>query len=233
MRKHARWWPTVVTALLLPLLLSLSYWQWQRAGAKQQLLERFTASQQHAPQPLLALHDLADAAQRYQPVTVQGRWLHQYSAWLINQPQHGVLGAHLYTPLQLQDGRWLLINRGWHAWHMGQALPTVPTLDTELSTLHGRLAQPINPALRLGAGDADWPRLTYIDYLALQQRWNTTLLPVVVLLDADSASGYQRDWQPQFGSMTPERHRGYAVQWLALALTLVLLYGYSRFRPQD
>ncbi|MGD2032747.1 MAG: SURF1 family protein, partial [Gammaproteobacteria bacterium] len=44
----------------------------------------------------------------------------------------------------------------------------------------------------------------------------------IVLLDASAEDGYLRNWAPtEFG---PERHYGYALQWFALAATLVIIY---------
>ena len=50
------------------------------------------------------------------------------------------------------------------------------------------------------------------------------LRPSLILLEPEAPGGYRRDWQPRFGGFGPERHRGYAVQWFALAATLVILY---------
>ena len=57
------------------------------------------------------------------------------------------------------------------------------------------------------------------------------LVPGLLLLDAADPDGYRRDWRPSdFG---PERHLGYAVQWFALAGTLVILYLAWSFRKSD
>jgi surfeit locus 1 family protein len=54
--------------------------------------------------------------------------------------------------------------------------------------------------------------------------------PSVLRLDAGSADGFLIEDGPamEFG---PERHLGYAVQWWALALTLLLLWGWTALRP--
>jgi len=52
-----------------------------------------------------------------------------------------------------------------------------------------------------------------------------------VLLDPAAPDGYRRNWRPSdFG---PERHIGYAFQWFALAVTLVILYLAWSFRTSD
>ena len=48
------------------------------------------------------------------------------------------------------------------------------------------------------------------------------LYPQLVLLDPAERDGYLRDWRP--GGLPPERHVGYALQWYALAATLLAGY---------
>jgi len=62
----------------------------------------------------------------------------------------------------------------------------------------------------------------------LAQHLQRELAPVSVLLDAGAEDGYLRRWRPiEFG---PDRHIGYAVQWFALALTLLIIYIVVNFR---
>jgi len=42
------------------------------------------------------------------------------------------------------------------------------------------------------------------------------------LLDDHQDGGFKRDWRP--ATIKPVRHIGYAVQWFALALTVVIIY---------
>jgi surfeit locus 1 family protein len=51
-----------------------------------------------------------------------------------------------------------------------------------------------------------------------------------VLLAAGEADGYLRDWRPTV--MTPDQHLGYAVQWFALAVALVVIYAALNFRKR-
>jgi surfeit locus 1 family protein len=44
----------------------------------------------------------------------------------------------------------------------------------------------------------------------------------VILLDPGQPDGYLRNWSPP--GLPPLRHLGYAVQWFALAVALVVIY---------
>ncbi|HXH02629.1 MAG TPA: SURF1 family protein [Candidatus Competibacteraceae bacterium] len=220
--------PTLVTLLLLPLLLGLGYWQWQRAAEKEALLAAFQTRQALPAVELAVLPDPAAADNRYRRVMVRGHYDSAHQILLDNQPDAGRPGLHVYTPLRL-DGRTeaLLINRGWLPWGSSRAeLPDIALAQREVTVI-GWLGQPANPALRLGSaeGQGGWPRLLgYLDYGALARQLGYPLLPVVLLLDPQVEQGYRRDWQPQFGGLGPERHRGYALQWFALAAALLIIY---------
>lgn len=58
------------------------------------------------------------------------------------------------------------------------------------------------------------------------------LKPVIILLNPEVGQGYWRDWQPSFGGFGPERHQGYAVQWFALSVALVILYVIAGIRRE-
>ncbi|MBE2293473.1 MAG: hypothetical protein IAF00_00925, partial [Phycisphaerales bacterium] len=79
--------------------------------------------------------------------------------------------------------------------------------------------------------DRRWPRvIPYVDYPQLSTILGYPLQPAVILLAPEAPDGYWRDWRPRFGGLGPERHRGYAVQWFALAVTLIILYGFAAMR---
>ena len=48
-------------------------------------------------------------------------------------------------------------------------------------------------------------------------------MPLTLVLDEGQSGGLQYDWAPST-VMGPERHLGYAVQWLALAVALLIIY---------
>ncbi|MFK0688409.1 SURF1 family protein [Mesorhizobium sp. IMUNJ 23033] len=109
------------TALLLGLglvvfviLLALGTWQIQRLHWKEGLLQTIDQRTHSAPRPLAEVETqfASSGDVDYTPVTVSGTFLHQgerhfYSTW------DGAAGFDVITPLQLDDGRFVLINRGF------------------------------------------------------------------------------------------------------------------------
>ena len=109
------------TALLLGLglvvfviLLALGTWQIQRLHWKEGLLQTIDQRAHSAPRPLAEIESqfASSGDVDYTPVTVSGTFQHQgerhfYSTW------DGAAGFDVITPLQLDDGRFVLINRGF------------------------------------------------------------------------------------------------------------------------
>lgn len=58
---------------------------------------------------------------------------------------------------------------------------------------------------------------------ALAQARQLQLAPLSLVLGAGQAGSLQYDWAP-VETISPEKHLGYAVQWFALAVALVIIY---------
>jgi surfeit locus 1 family protein len=219
---------TLAVLFLLPLLLSLGFWQLDRARQKAELQTAFAEHFDRTSIPLREVIDPGDFVHLYRRVVASGRYDGQRQFLLDNQVRDGQPGYHVLTPLRLADGTAILVNRGWIS--LGESRQVLPEIavTTEPVTVDGWLAQPANPGIRLGdAGGADrrWPRvLQYVDYERLAAILEYPLQPAILLLVPEAPGGYWRDWRPRFGGIGPERHQGYAVQWFALTATLVILY---------
>jgi surfeit locus 1 family protein len=73
---------------------------------------------------------------------------------------------------------------------------------------------------------ASFPSRSEIAQLLRESSW--TAAAELVLLDAGEPDGYVRNWSaPGF---PPLRHIAYAVQWFALALTLLVIYVATNLR---
>ncbi|HLF66727.1 MAG TPA: SURF1 family cytochrome oxidase biogenesis protein, partial [Gammaproteobacteria bacterium] len=73
-------------------------------------------------------------------------------------------------------------------------------------------------------------KIQHIDISLLSQQFQQPFYPYILLLDAKSPAGFVRDWQIK--TLPPSKHLGYAVQWFALALTLIILYVGVNLQPR-
>jgi surfeit locus 1 family protein len=214
---------------LLPTLISFGYWQLGRADEKRHLMAQAERGQQQTVD--LNTVDI-ERLQRYQRVTLQGRYNNQRQILIDNMPSNAVAtlgrpGYRVLTPLVFNNQAVVLVDRGWIP--MGPDRTQLPqhSVTEQVRQLTGMVDELPQPGVR--AGDAGvqantWPQvLNYPTAAELRQLYGPSLLPRIVLLDADQPDGYERRRQIDLG-FTPERHVGYAVQWFGLALTLLIIY---------
>lgn len=225
--------PVVATLVLLPLLLGLGVWQLERAEEKRLLLDRWQAAAERAPVSL----DRAvnGEAPRFTPVKARGQYDGGHQFLVDNRIRDNRPGFHVLTPLRLEgSGRAVLVNRGWVP--MGRSRQDLPRPEVPAGTvaIRGSLVTPPESGIRLGPADTGeaWPRVVqYVVPDRVSGQLGYPVLDRVVRLGPDAPGALPRDWGEAppvpFG---PERHVGYAVQWFALAATLVVIFGVVNWR---
>jgi surfeit locus 1 family protein len=222
---------TLFTAFFLPLLLALGTWQVDRAGAKQDLYDDFAAGGESVV--LNGQSRGLEELRRYAPVRATGAYLADRQLLLDNMVEGGTAGYRVLTPLLLEEGTAVLVDRGWVPRDFSAAGPPAVDVDAAPRTVAGQLDYMPRPGIALATEIAPgWPKVVqFPDLDELSSVLGLRLVPGLLLLDAAEPDGYRRDWRPSdFG---PERHIGYAFQWFALAVTLVILYVVWSFRKSD
>ncbi len=216
-----KWLVAFSAVLLLPLLLYLGGWQLQRATEKESLLKAWhddsilvtTLSQ------LQNLGDKSVLQARLEGALVPEHWL-----LLDNRTRGGQAGYELLGLLQLPAGGPLVpVNLGWlKASSDRSQLPDLrfPELPDVFS---GRVRR-IQPAFVLAEDvwPSGWPlRIQTLDVERLQSLVQQPVLPWVLEVTEPVNQQLTTDWP--LASLKPERHRGYAVQWFAMATALCIL----------
>jgi surfeit locus 1 family protein len=219
-------WPTLATVTLLPILLSLGFWQLDRAGEKRAFLASLEAGRQAPPVQLNGEQPAYERA-RHRSVQASGRYDSEHQFLLENQIRDGRPGYLVLTPLQLEGSdAAVLVDRGWVAAEGHR--DRLPRIDAPSGHVEVAGVLDSGPAvgLRLGepAAEEGWPRrLQYLDYPYVADNLPYRILPYLVHLDPAAPDGFRRDWEP-VAPMGPQTHRGYAVQWFGLAVALVVIY---------
>lgn len=219
-------WPALAAAVLLPVLLALGAWQLQRGAAKSELHAQFdeaAASETRDVTPL----SLAEfnALPRYQPVRLQGRYLPQQQFLLDNMPRDGRPGHHVLTPFQPAGSDYVvMVDRGWRPGlaHAEQEIEEHVALPNEVA---GMLAPLPRPALELGEVEPPpgWPKpVQFPGNAQLAVQLQMKVAQPRLLLAEDAPEGFRREWKAP--GMPAARHYGYAFQWFALALALVVIF---------
>ena len=208
----------------------LGVWQLDRAAQKTALQQAM--QQQRAlpplPQAQLAREAAELPAQVHRSVRLQGRWLALHTVYLDNRQMNGRPGFYAVTPLQLDDGSAVLVQRGWVPRDLlDRTRVAAPPPPEGLVQMLGRIAP--GPA-RLYEFDAaaSGPIRQNLDLVAFARETGLALRPLAVVQEDDAASattpsdGLLRQWpQPATGV---EKHHGYAFQWFALCALIIGLY---------
>lgn len=221
-------WPTTLFALaLLPLFVTLGFWQLGRADEKARAQAAFEQRQSAAPTPLAQLPANPES---YTRVAATGRYDNAHSFLLDNRILHGRFGYEIVTPLVVpaaapgQPEHRLLVNRGWIEGDPARLQrPAIVAVEGDVQ-LSGYVYRDDTKLTMFGNGnEQQWPRLVQnLKTDDLGQRLGRAVYPFILRLDDGAPGALRVEWQ--IVSMGPERHTAYAVQWFAMALMLPIVW---------
>lgn len=220
-----RWGFTLLAIAAVAVFTGLGRWQWQRGLASDASQAQFAQLDQ-APRPATSAE--LGALPRFSRVQVHGEWDATRQFLLENITHDERAGYDVVSLFRLDDGPWLLVNRGWVPFSgYRDQLPDVTLAAQGSTTLTGRLSDLPQSGLAAGrqppALQGSWPRVTSFPATEeLAQAAEVPLLAPLLLLDPDSGPGYVREWQPP--GLPSARHYSYAIQWWFFAATAFGLY---------
>lgn len=236
-----RLWAVVLYAALLLCMLWLGNWQLDRAALKVSMAQAAEASRSAPAVPLAELDEIETAAQSYARVSVSGKYDGSRQFLWDNRTHKGQAGFEVLIPLELDDGQWVLVNRGWTAPGLSRTdLPDVglpAQTGTATVDIEGLLSR---PSKGLAGGEAlledgSWPRLLqYLDYEAIGRTLGGSVVPALVQAQTLAEDGSDRtvltarpewliaNWQPSASG--PAKHYSYAFQWFAMAVALSIIF---------
>jgi surfeit locus 1 family protein len=227
-------------ALALPLaalFAALGAWQYGRGGEKQATLDAVDAQLgDRSPRPLaLAANDAR--AQAHDWAAGNGRFADGPAVLLDNQQREGRVGVRAYRVFLPEDflpddsvpedatAAPLLVELGWLPLPGDRTLPVVPR--PEATQVAGLLSPPPSPGIGAATAvpQADGSVLaTGLDMQALAPLLGQPRLAQRVLkLDPGLPFGHARDLDVLPNTLPPERHLGYALQWWALSLAVLVV----------
>lgn len=230
--------PTVVVLALLPILVFLGFWQLSRGEEKRALLA--TYAERRAEKPVLIDQLLNSADSAYRRVQMSGHFDADHSLLLDNSIREGIAGVELIQPFQDQaSGTWTWVNRGWLPWPDRRVPPLFETPNNTLTLQAWVYTVPPAFQLKADSAHAPWPRVvTTVAPGKLWQELGREGFAQELRMEPGPGA-YRLDWP--IVAMSPQKHIGYAVQWFALAATLIVLYLYlgwqhaknNKKRPED
>jgi surfeit locus 1 family protein len=169
-------------------------------------------------------------------VLARGRFMSELTVYLDNRPYNDEAGFYVVTPLKLDEGGYVLINRGWVPRNAAErsVIAPHPTPQGEV-TIEGIARADASRAFELGqGGSAPHQRIRQnLDVGAYASETGLPLQPFVIQQTSDDGDQLVRDWPAPTTGV--QRNYGYMVQWWGMALAALAfgLYAASRAARQD
>lgn len=230
LRFDPEWRITLFTLVMLPLMILLGWWQLQRAGEKADLVAMWEQRQARHPAPLQDIRAQPRAWLAYRPVQMSGTFLPEAYFLLDNRIHAGRFGYEVLGILALDgEAGAVLVNRGWIAADPARLeTPEIPQPAGRVSVTGHVYVAPGKPYLlapqQLQPG---WPKriqAVEMEKLAAPVTALTSggVFPYPVRIDARAPGALTVDWQVI--NVSPDKHRGYALQWFTMAAVLCVFY---------
>ena len=216
--------PALAAAAGIAVTLALANWQLNRAHEKERLAARLAALAKEAPLTLPAAAVKAEDVE-WRHVMVRGRFEPERAVLVDNRIHNGVAGYHVVMPLEIAGSGtalYVLVNRGWIAGNPDRSrLPEVKTPGGTVA-ISGLAVVPTRRFLELSDRPVEgpvWQNLTLERY---REAHKIALQPVLIQQDSPLDDGLVREWTPP--NVGVDTHYGYAFQWFALSLTILVFY---------
>lgn len=215
-----RWLLSHLFALsLVVLFVNLGFWQLRRHDEK---VDQNATIAARTEAPPVAVGELGVAALddpdslRYRPATAEGSYLPGADVVVDNRSNEGLPGAWVLSPLQLDDGRVVVINRGFQGFVAGAVDAPAPAAGTvsvtgTLVPWDGRDCG----VRRDDAGTAVGSACLRRD--VIEGLLGESVLPVVVQRASSSPADVESLVPVPLPELDDGPHRSYAVQWFIFA----------------
>lgn len=244
----------IAAAGFFALFVRAGLWQSGRAVEKEaQLAAAATVLDARRPLPLAEAREAMPAW-----VVLDGGFEDRPALRLDNQRRGARVGVQVYRAFRTDAGERLWVDIGWRELPPDRRVPDEAALPGHSQRLAGLLVPPPSAGLALGPasapladggalalrlepavlrdalgveearpaspeGQAAMPAAALLDHAA-------ALDHAVLRLDPTLPIGYERDLDLLTNTLSPDKHRGYALQWFGFAAGLLLLSLFLQFR---
>ena len=216
-RKRSRpaWVPTLAAFATVALCIAAASWQHRRMLEKEDLQRAFSAAAAAPAVPFPS--GVSDwSAWRFRMVTMNGEFDARHQILIDNAQHAGRVGFEVVAPFALDDGRTVLVDRGFAAAGATRAVLPSPAVPQGTVTLHGRIDIPSQRYMELGGAALPSGRLwQHLDPPKFAQATGVDVLPIVVRSTGSAGDGLAQDDALPVADV--EKHLSYMLQWYTFA----------------
>ncbi len=213
--------PTLFTIPALLLLLSLSFWQFQRLEWKEELIKHITLKTQI---PVIELPENVNLDEMlYRKVKTKGKFLHDNEMYVYGgttKPSN----EHFYyilTPLQLENGKVVIVNRGWAPEKLKNSKTRPDSLIKEKVEVIGAVMTNEEKGVYIHDNQPERNLWFYVNLEEIGVFLNKPVGNFYILAQNDGGDFPKgREIKPNLYN----NHFGYALTWLFSAISLLVIY---------
>ena len=214
--------PSLLIATTCAFLVSLGFWQLDRADEKRSIEAAIKKANSGAVELIVSENNLQD--KEYYEVRLRGEYINDKQFIYDNQIVDQASGYYVLTPFVLSDqSKAILINRGFIPWNGRRDKLADIFIEQGAKEAKFQISKPIK-RMELKSSDIGSEFPVLIQAINLEEMAaiaGVDFSNVIGLLDPSSSDGYVRKWKPYTGSI--EKHIGYAIQWFLMALVLAII----------
>jgi len=214
--------PAFLIIATLALLISLGFWQLERADEKRAIEDQIANANANDVELITDVDLLSE--KEYYHVRLQGSYIKDKQFIYDNQIVDQIPGYYVLTPFVLKgDSKVILINRGFIPWNGRRDQIADIDIGVKITEVNVQISKPVKRIeLKAGQVKPDFPVLIQaLDMDEMSAIASLDFANIVGLLSPESENGFVRKWEPYTGSI--ERHIGYAIQWFLMALVLSII----------
>ncbi len=203
-------------------MINFGFWQLRRLDERQAFNARIEERYDAPPLPIdeLVTPGVDPDEVVWRPVTTGGEYLVDEGILVVNRSQNGRAGVNTVVPLLLDDGRVLLVNRGF----VPQAfeIPPVPGTEVEVTgrlrpSQERRLGQLSDPT------DGALEEVQRLQLDRLEAQFDEPLVPMYIDLIESAPAEPEGVPQPVIApDLSEGNHLSYAAQWFIFSLALAV-----------
>ena len=240
-----RWTAYVAVAIVFAIACAfLANWQFTRNSARADQLALIDANFDARPAPLgdvLPAGTEFDPSDEWLPVVLTGEYLPEDQLLVRNRPHGGTAAFEVLVPFRLDDGRVLLVNRGWVRPGIDQPDPDVvpaPPAGEVTAIVRLRPSEPL-PSSGRSAPEGQVPTVSLrliADMVGPASEGLDTSAFGILQSEDPAPSTSPALLEPP--SADPGPHLSYAIQWILFAVMGFIFIGYVirtelRYRRED
>lgn len=213
--------PIVLTIVFALVCIRLGFWQLGRLEERRTWNSHLEQRLAAAPIAVTALP--ADStAGHYRRVQAHGRFDFDKQVALATRSFQGSPGVHLLTPLRLDGGATVMVNRGWVYAPDAMTVDAAKWREREgervtvigyAETWSGRETVPVADGQRI---------VRALDSAAVARLVGEPVLGYYIAQTSDSARGNTRPVRLSEPVLSDGSHRSYAIQWFSFALVALV-----------